>query len=70
MLEGKSATIYEVLFQRGSKVRRWDRLLRPEEVDDCLAVFNQFSSVNGVVAIAQPVSVQLPCLKGDFDGEW
>jgi hypothetical protein len=70
MLQGKTATIYEVLFQRGSKVRRWDRLLRPDEVEDCLAVFNQFSGANGVVAIAKPVTVNLPCLEGDFDGEW
>jgi hypothetical protein len=70
MIGEATATVYEVLFQKGRKVRRWNRLLRPDEVDDCLELFNRFSDANGIKAIAKPICVQLTRLDGDFDGEW
>ncbi len=65
-----TGVVYEVLFVKGSKVRRWKRLLREDEVELSLATFNLGSARSGIVAKAKPIEVKLTCLNGDFDGEW
>jgi hypothetical protein len=62
--------VYEVLLQRDRKVRRAPRLLREEEVDAFVGVFNRCTHLTGIRAVAKPIHVPLTCLNGDFDGEW
>lgn len=62
--------VYEVLLERGRKVRRGPVLSRQAEVDAFVEVYNRHTHLTGITAVAKPIHVSLTCLNGDFDGEW